>query len=215
MEGQAWWLLKIAPVSGLELLRGKFAAASVPFALLSTVLLLGRGDLAAASAPGRLALWLVRRGVAGHWGSWPSRPAPRALGAPRLGRPPAHDFGLGWSDSHSSAPCCSPPAPAACSACRCWRPPSCPTSSRWPGYLARFWRSLSRWPPAGARFASALPRSPASAKPDGRAGRALSAVVSATIRGALPASWAYLAAVSAGNGPHLTTSGNLATSRCR
>jgi len=41
MEGRAWWMLKIAPISGQELLRGKLAAALVPFALLSTVLLLG------------------------------------------------------------------------------------------------------------------------------------------------------------------------------
>jgi ABC-2 type transport system permease protein len=41
MEGQAWWLLKIAPVDGRDLLRGKFAAAMAPFAILSTVLLLG------------------------------------------------------------------------------------------------------------------------------------------------------------------------------
>jgi ABC-2 type transport system permease protein len=40
MEGQAWWILKSAPVSGLEVLRGKFAAAAIPFALLSTLLLL-------------------------------------------------------------------------------------------------------------------------------------------------------------------------------
>jgi len=41
MEGQAWWMLKLAPISGQELLRGKLAAAVVPFALLSTLLLLG------------------------------------------------------------------------------------------------------------------------------------------------------------------------------
>ncbi|MGN6811287.1 MAG: putative ABC transporter permease subunit [Thermomicrobiales bacterium] len=39
MEGQAWWILKSAPVSGMEVLRGKFAAAAIPFALLSTLLL--------------------------------------------------------------------------------------------------------------------------------------------------------------------------------
>lgn len=41
MEGSAWWLLKLAPVSGRDLLRGKFVAALVPFAVLSTILLLG------------------------------------------------------------------------------------------------------------------------------------------------------------------------------
>jgi len=41
MEGRAWWMLKLAPISGQELLRGKLAAAIVPFAILSTVLLLG------------------------------------------------------------------------------------------------------------------------------------------------------------------------------
>ena len=41
MEGQAWWMLKLAPISGQELLRGKLAAALVPFAILSTILLLG------------------------------------------------------------------------------------------------------------------------------------------------------------------------------
>ena len=41
MEGKAWWLLKIAPVAGRDLLRGKFAAAMIPFAILSTLLLIG------------------------------------------------------------------------------------------------------------------------------------------------------------------------------
>lgn len=38
-EGKSWWLLKIAPVSSFDLLRGKFLAAAVPYAVISTVLL--------------------------------------------------------------------------------------------------------------------------------------------------------------------------------
>jgi ABC-2 type transport system permease protein len=41
MEGTAWWILKIAPIPPRELLRGKLAAAFIPFAILSTVLLIG------------------------------------------------------------------------------------------------------------------------------------------------------------------------------
>ena len=40
-EGKAWWLLKAAPLSGTELLGGKLLAAAVPFALLSSLLMLG------------------------------------------------------------------------------------------------------------------------------------------------------------------------------
>lgn len=40
-EGKSWWLLKIAPVSAFELLRGKFLAAAVPYVVLSTLLMLG------------------------------------------------------------------------------------------------------------------------------------------------------------------------------
>lgn len=43
MEGKAWWLLKIAPVSGAEILRGKFLSAMIPFSVLSTLLLVGAG----------------------------------------------------------------------------------------------------------------------------------------------------------------------------
>lgn len=39
MEGQAWWILKSAPISGWELLRGKFLAVMLPFVALSTLLL--------------------------------------------------------------------------------------------------------------------------------------------------------------------------------
>jgi ABC-2 type transport system permease protein len=57
MEGRAWWMLKIAPISGQELLRGKFAAAVVPFALLSTLLLLGATIWRGFSAVGFLYGW--------------------------------------------------------------------------------------------------------------------------------------------------------------
>lgn len=39
MEGRAYWMLKIAPISARELLFSKFFAAMLPFALLSSVLL--------------------------------------------------------------------------------------------------------------------------------------------------------------------------------
>lgn len=57
MEGRAWWMLKIAPISGQELLRGKLAAALVPFALLSTLLLLGATFWRGFSAVGFLYGW--------------------------------------------------------------------------------------------------------------------------------------------------------------
>lgn len=36
-EGKSWWLLKVAPISTFELIRGKFLVAAVPFAIVSTV----------------------------------------------------------------------------------------------------------------------------------------------------------------------------------
>lgn len=39
MEGRSWWILKAAPITPFELLRGKFLAAMAPFAILSTLLL--------------------------------------------------------------------------------------------------------------------------------------------------------------------------------
>ena len=63
MEGKAWWLLKAAPVPGRELLRGKFAAALIPFAILSTLLLVGAAIWQGFSLLGA-ALRLVRRGTA-------------------------------------------------------------------------------------------------------------------------------------------------------
>lgn len=41
MEGKSWWLIKAAPISGRELLFGKFTAAMIPFAILGTLLLIG------------------------------------------------------------------------------------------------------------------------------------------------------------------------------
>ncbi|MDQ3928659.1 MAG: hypothetical protein M3328_05875, partial [Chloroflexota bacterium] len=40
-EGKSWWLLKIAPITAFELLRGKFLSAAIPYAVLSTLLMLG------------------------------------------------------------------------------------------------------------------------------------------------------------------------------
>jgi hypothetical protein len=40
-EGKSWWLLKIAPVTTFELLRGKFLSAGVPYVVLSTLLMAG------------------------------------------------------------------------------------------------------------------------------------------------------------------------------
>lgn len=40
-EGRSWWLLKVAPISGVELLGGKLAAAVIPFVVLSTALMAG------------------------------------------------------------------------------------------------------------------------------------------------------------------------------
>lgn len=57
MEGKAWWMLKLAPISGQELLRGKFAAALVPFVALSTILLLGAALWRGFSAFGFLYGW--------------------------------------------------------------------------------------------------------------------------------------------------------------
>ncbi|MSP14083.1 MAG: hypothetical protein EXR62_14150 [Chloroflexi bacterium] len=41
MEGKSWWILKVAPLSGFELLRGKYLSAVVPFAVLSSLLMIG------------------------------------------------------------------------------------------------------------------------------------------------------------------------------
>lgn len=39
MEGKSWWLLKIAPISPVELLRGKYLTAYIPFTILATILM--------------------------------------------------------------------------------------------------------------------------------------------------------------------------------
>jgi ABC-2 type transport system permease protein len=57
-EGRAWWIMKIAPVAGRELLRGKLAVALVPFAALSTALLLGAAIWRGFSPVGFLYGWL-------------------------------------------------------------------------------------------------------------------------------------------------------------
>lgn len=41
MEGKAWWLLKAAPLSSDEIIRGKFIASFLPFAVVSSVLMIG------------------------------------------------------------------------------------------------------------------------------------------------------------------------------
>jgi ABC-2 type transport system permease protein len=38
-EGRSWWLLKASPLTAMEVLSGKLAAAMIPFALLSTALM--------------------------------------------------------------------------------------------------------------------------------------------------------------------------------
>jgi ABC-2 type transport system permease protein len=43
MENKAWWILKIAPIAPWDLVRGKFLTAWVPFAGLSTLLLIAAG----------------------------------------------------------------------------------------------------------------------------------------------------------------------------
>lgn len=40
MEGKSWWLLKAAPISALDLVRGKMLASWLPFAVLSSVLMI-------------------------------------------------------------------------------------------------------------------------------------------------------------------------------
>src|SRR5262249_810934 len=57
MEGKSWWLLKAAPISGVEVLRGKFLAAWAPFAGLSTLLLAGAAVWRGFSAFGFLYGW--------------------------------------------------------------------------------------------------------------------------------------------------------------
>lgn len=57
MEGKAWWLLKAAPVAPGEVLRGKLAAALLPFAATSTLLLAGAAAWRGFSPLGALYGW--------------------------------------------------------------------------------------------------------------------------------------------------------------
>ena len=57
MEGRAWWLLKAAPIAPGELLGGKLAAALIPFAATSTVLLVGAAFWRGFSPLGALYGW--------------------------------------------------------------------------------------------------------------------------------------------------------------
>lgn len=105
-EGRSWWLLKAAPLSGFDLLRGKLMAVLLPFAALSTLLLagaalwqgfsplgflygwfgvelLGAGMLAVsvgASVPWARLDWDDPRGMSSGWGSLLSLAGSAALG---------------------------------------------------------------------------------------------------------------------------------------
>jgi len=57
MEGKSYWLLKAAPISGRELLLGKFISALIPFAVLSTLLFAGAAIWRGVSLPGFLYGW--------------------------------------------------------------------------------------------------------------------------------------------------------------
>jgi ABC-2 type transport system permease protein len=57
-EGQTWWLLKAAPVTGTELLAGKLLAAAVPYVLLSSALLAGAAVWLGFGVGGTLYGWL-------------------------------------------------------------------------------------------------------------------------------------------------------------
>jgi ABC-2 type transport system permease protein len=57
MEGKAWWLLKAAPITPGELLRGKLSAALIPFAVTSTLLLFGAAIWRGFSPLGALYGW--------------------------------------------------------------------------------------------------------------------------------------------------------------
>ena len=57
-EGQAWWLLKAAPVTGTEVMAGKLLAAAVPYVLLSSFLLLGAAVWLGFGVGGTLYGWL-------------------------------------------------------------------------------------------------------------------------------------------------------------
>lgn len=56
-EGRAWWLIKSAPISRTEILFGKFLAAAIPFAVLSTAMILGASIWQEFSLAGTLYGW--------------------------------------------------------------------------------------------------------------------------------------------------------------
>ena len=58
MEGKSWWLMKAAPISGRELLLGKFTAAMVPFAIVTTLMFIGVAAWRGFSLPGAIYGWL-------------------------------------------------------------------------------------------------------------------------------------------------------------
>ena len=57
MEGRSYWILKAAPISGRDLLLGKFIAALVPFVILSTILMVVATVVRGFSAGGFLYGW--------------------------------------------------------------------------------------------------------------------------------------------------------------
>ena len=57
MEGRSYWVLKAAPISGRDLLLGKFIAAFVPFGILSTILMIVAALVRGFSLGGSLYGW--------------------------------------------------------------------------------------------------------------------------------------------------------------
>jgi ABC-2 type transport system permease protein len=57
MEGRSYWVLKAAPISGRDLLFGKFIAALVPFVILSTILMIAAALVRGFSLAGSLYGW--------------------------------------------------------------------------------------------------------------------------------------------------------------
>ena len=56
-EGRAWWLIKSAPISRTEILFGKVLASAIPFAVLSTAMILGASIWQEFSVVGTLYGW--------------------------------------------------------------------------------------------------------------------------------------------------------------
>jgi ABC-2 type transport system permease protein len=57
-EGRAWWVLKAAPLTGLELLGGKLLAVALPYAVLSSLLMAGAAAWGHFGVLGTLYGWL-------------------------------------------------------------------------------------------------------------------------------------------------------------